>query len=934
MIGTGRFGTGKLGSYTICSNTDASSFVTSLTVDKPDALPPEYATGTLLAGLDSVVTARKIIAIDGPAPLADIGDFLSDVGSRIKRYLDDRKDCSVVNGTVLGITGVDVPCEASMSQTGFRRVYSVAYKTGVTQSSPVLQLYAVNVVLATGGVQKIPPAITDKPPNVTKYLTGDYALTLPGLKHISDLLAANKNNDGGSTKVVVVGGSHSAFSVAWTLLNKLTLPNASTETNTSVPSKPLPYNFLDSSILLLHRSPIQVYYPTAGSADKDNYLYTKKSFSVDGKLNVFTGLRGDAKALYRRIIVGSEKRIKLYQTPDTKGGKAVAKKACDGSTVVVWCGGYESNELIDGITIPTLSGGLKKVKLKYDGLQVDVDTKARVSTDDGRVIQNLYGIGLGWGLKSVDSNDANTNAKAAPTSTSYRMDGYGIYLKRASSCVLGNIYNGNKSKIWGVGNTSWEDRMASVVKKYADSFVPKPPPVVVVPSHRMKNVESPKKSPSRKSTVAPVADVEKLVERLHQAKHAQAEKSGDTSEADAATSTATTTTATTNTNTNTTATTTTKEMSEAEISKSVDRLTLRKEIPATAPADAPSNKRKKSFKSATEEVESINRLASTTRKKSSSNAISEQEPVVIKAGKKKEKKKNATSKLKIEKIDISKSADGDLPGLAASSSSSSSEKSAHSCPSSPPSPVADEVKPTNSSSMDRPSTGGLSHPVLQSQLPKSVWGEKDATPKVEVPKAPSLLPPMFSPVKRPSTEYNHLFQRVGEGNVNPSRAAAPKPAPKSLPANSKTAEGFAVGGNMVGGPKKKVLHPTKISMGSNLFVGGIAGGIEPRKERKTGGDMWGISGGGGSSDPNGYDALTKRRFRMSGGSQGSNSKTMWGGSSGGGSNVARQPLFGSVGAGGRGGGSGFKNHVSRLHAAAATGLGLGGTYDSRKYASK
>jgi len=56
-----------------------------------------------------------------------------------------------------------------------------------------------------------------------------------------------------------------------------------------------------------------VFYNTVKAAHDDGYFeYDKKKFpKILGLLYGFTGLRGDAKDLYKEIKTGKEKRIKL-----------------------------------------------------------------------------------------------------------------------------------------------------------------------------------------------------------------------------------------------------------------------------------------------------------------------------------------------------------------------------------------------------------------------------------------------------------------------------------------------------------------------------------------------------------------------------------------------------------------------------------------------
>jgi hypothetical protein len=77
--------------------------------------------------------------------------------------------------------------------------------------------------------------------------------------------------------------------------------------------KPLPSE--NTEIKLLYRDGIKVFYKRVQDAEKDGYTYYKKSdFSnSNGYLYSFTGLRGDAKELYKKVTTGQEKRVQFVQ---------------------------------------------------------------------------------------------------------------------------------------------------------------------------------------------------------------------------------------------------------------------------------------------------------------------------------------------------------------------------------------------------------------------------------------------------------------------------------------------------------------------------------------------------------------------------------------------------------------------------------------------
>lgn len=81
------------------------------------------------------------------------------------------------------------------------------------------------------------------------------------------------------------------------------------------------------SIIMLHRSPIRVFYNSKKEADLDSYPTPPSTcHKLTGQYNTFGGLRGDAKGLYGRVVKGREERVKMHRVHGTAGGRAVAKK--------------------------------------------------------------------------------------------------------------------------------------------------------------------------------------------------------------------------------------------------------------------------------------------------------------------------------------------------------------------------------------------------------------------------------------------------------------------------------------------------------------------------------------------------------------------------------------------------------------------------------
>ena len=191
-------GMGQLGKYEIRSNTYASKLVEHVLGDKFHASPPEGSTGTPLECLRYNPTVTELLAIGpAPAPLGLIAKFMSHVAQIFYGILNARK-----HSTCLCKTRV---VSLQRTATGFWRVN---LKGEDDASSSML---AEHVAICVGAVQEKPDL--DVKAHQNKVMTSDDVLTKEGIHKFTAKL---KNN-----RVCIVGGSHSAFSVAWICLKAL-----------------------------------------------------------------------------------------------------------------------------------------------------------------------------------------------------------------------------------------------------------------------------------------------------------------------------------------------------------------------------------------------------------------------------------------------------------------------------------------------------------------------------------------------------------------------------------------------------------------------------------------------------------------------------------------------------------------------------------------
>ena len=236
-------------------------------------------------------------------------------------------------------------------------------KSGAEKETFV-QFKSKRLVLSNGAHQNLHPLFykqwypkMNTKENRQKVVLSDDFLKIDKYKETMKLICDQK-----LTNIVIVGGSHSGFSCAWLMLkgpasynqnNSIKLkqwqqypkghivknrgcPNcclcsspkqqpiiAETDENKSNCSctcyclgghivyrenefdyeKWLPKHLSNGSIKILYRDKIRVFYDTVSAAKKDNYKeYDKNLFPKNNTiLYGYTGLRGDAKALYRNI---------------------------------------------------------------------------------------------------------------------------------------------------------------------------------------------------------------------------------------------------------------------------------------------------------------------------------------------------------------------------------------------------------------------------------------------------------------------------------------------------------------------------------------------------------------------------------------------------------------------------------------------------------
>lgn len=193
-------------------------------------------------------------------------------------------------------------------------------------------------------------------------------------------------------RVVILGGSHSAFSVAWRLLD-------------AVGDRLAP-----GAITILHRTEPRCFYVTRADADADAYAFVEDDVCpATQRVNRLSGLRGDGRDLWRRIHgkPGTERELRVVCRPlrDADLVQPELIEQLRGADLVVTTFGYRSR------TLPIVDTDGRELHCRPDSTGASVDHEGRLWLEDGGTLPNLFGIGLGTGYKPTGRMGGEPNLR-------------------------------------------------------------------------------------------------------------------------------------------------------------------------------------------------------------------------------------------------------------------------------------------------------------------------------------------------------------------------------------------------------------------------------------------------------------------------------------------------------------------------------------------
>ncbi|MBS0524039.1 MAG: hypothetical protein JSS04_10420 [Proteobacteria bacterium] len=183
----------------------------------------------------------------------------------------------------------------------------------------------------------------------------------------------------GDRRIVILGGSHSAYAVAWALLE---LPAAA--------------RLKTGQVVIVQRRPPRVFYPDQAAADADSYLvHPGDVCQRTRRVNRMGGLRGHGRDIWRRIMARPgcepETRIAILDVADLDADGL--RSLMDEAALVAPCLGYRS------ATLPIIDEAGHRLALRADANGDAVGDDCRLVLADGSVLPNVYGIGLGTGFR-------------------------------------------------------------------------------------------------------------------------------------------------------------------------------------------------------------------------------------------------------------------------------------------------------------------------------------------------------------------------------------------------------------------------------------------------------------------------------------------------------------------------------------------------------
>ena len=346
---------GSLGRFGIASDSLGSSYLECLEAVKLS--PP-------LRPLRDHAVAREMETYRyGFPPLALVDRYMRLLGGGLSAMFDNHPVSRLYRGT--NATRARLQAEGSVT-------------VEVERDGETTMLTAHSAVIALGGRQhwqerELVPGFTLKDCSLRRVMPSDSLLQTSGLAAASEIIA-----HAGGRRILILGGSHSAYAAAWALTH---LPAAA--------------GLAEGQIEILQRRPPRIFYPDAEAAAADQYLTGPGDICPrTGRVHRMGGLRGFGREMWRQLAhrpgtVPDPRVTTRFLNQPAGQLRALLEQAA----LVVPCFGYNSS------TLPVLDPSGAPVALSADTGSVAVGDDCRLLLGDGRALDSVFGIGLGTGYR-------------------------------------------------------------------------------------------------------------------------------------------------------------------------------------------------------------------------------------------------------------------------------------------------------------------------------------------------------------------------------------------------------------------------------------------------------------------------------------------------------------------------------------------------------
>jgi hypothetical protein len=280
-------------------------------------------------------------------------------------------------------------------------------------------LFARSVVIALGGRQlwrqePLLPGLTLAGCRTRQLMPSDRALSSDGLRQANHILAA-----AGRRRILLLGGSHSAYAVADALLR---LPAAD--------------GLAAGQIEILQRREPRVFYPDRNAACDDLYDVDPGDICPrTQRVNRMGGLRGYGREMWRQMARRPRTlpETRVIAQPMQQFSAAELRSKLERAALVVPCFGYRSAML------PVFDAQGERLAINADAGGTAVGEDSRLLLGDGRSLPNVFCIGLGTGYRLPASMGGEPNFDGQANSLWLYQNDIGAVIYRTIDALERNL---------------------------------------------------------------------------------------------------------------------------------------------------------------------------------------------------------------------------------------------------------------------------------------------------------------------------------------------------------------------------------------------------------------------------------------------------------------------------------------------------------------